>query len=80
MGVPASSPGVATNYIADILQKQGLKARNGESFRYSSHSSAMNKVSDLLWRNFEACNKKCATDITYTPTSGSTCSGFTSQP
>ncbi|MGQ9427685.1 IS3 family transposase [Gilvimarinus sp. F26214L] len=63
IGLPCS-----TNYVADILQKQGLKARNGKNFRYSSHSLAMNNVSDnLLWRNFDAGrpNQKWTTDITY---------------
>lgn len=63
LGVPCS-----TNYVADILQKQGLRARNGKNFRYSSHSLAMNNVSDnLLWRDFEAGrpNQKWTTDITY---------------
>ena len=58
----------STNYIADILQKQGLKARNGKSFNYGSHALTMNNVADnLLWRDFGASspNQKWTTDITY---------------
>jgi putative transposase len=56
------------NYIAKIMSKQGIKARNGKGFNYSNHSLAMNNVSDnLLWRYFAAskCNEKWTTDITY---------------
>ncbi|PWQ99653.1 IS3 family transposase [Leucothrix arctica] len=63
LGFPCS-----VNYVADILRKQGLKARNGKAFRYSQHSLEMNNVADnLLWRNFKAAepNTKWTTDITY---------------
>ena len=63
LGVPCS-----TNYVADILQKQGLKARNGKAFNYGSHALTMNNVAEnLLWRDFGAArpNKKWSTDITY---------------
>ncbi len=56
------------NYIASILNKQGLKARNGKAFNYGSHALAMNNVSDnLLWRKFQAGqpNEKWTSDITY---------------
>lgn len=58
----------STNYIADILRKQGLRARNGKSFNYGGHALIMHNVSDnLLRRRFGACgpNKKWTTDITY---------------
>lgn len=63
LGFPCS-----VNYVADILKRQGLQARNGKAFRCSQHSLTMNNVSDnLLWRNFSADrpNEKWTTDITY---------------
>lgn len=63
LGTPCS-----TNTVADILQGQGLKARNGKSFRYGSHALTMNNVSDnLLWRDFspDMPNEKWTSDITY---------------
>lgn len=63
LGIPCS-----TNYVADIMQKQQIKARNGKGFKYSQHSLTMNNVSEnLLWRDFEAqaANKKWTSDITY---------------
>ena len=56
------------NHIADILHQQGLKARNGKAFNYSSHALTMHNVADnLLWRDFGANkpNEKWTTDITY---------------
>ena len=56
------------NTVADILQKQGLKARNGKAFNYGGHALTMHNVSDnLLWRKFGANkpNEKWTTDITY---------------
>lgn len=56
------------NYIADIMRKEGIRARNGKGFKYSRHSLTMNNVSDnLLWRNFHADkpNQKWTSDITY---------------
>lgn len=58
----------SVNYVADILEKQGLKARNGKAFNYGGHPLTMNNVSDnLLWRQFgaEKPNQKWTTDITY---------------
>ncbi len=55
------------NYIADILQKQRLRARNGKAFNYGSHALTMHNVSDnLLRRRFGASkpNEKWTTDIT----------------
>jgi len=63
LGMPCS-----VNYIADILNKQGLKARNGKAFNYGSHALTMHNVSNnLLWRKFGASrpNQKWTTDITY---------------
>ncbi len=58
----------SVNYVADILKKLGLKARNGKAFNYGGHPLAMNNVADnLLWRQFGADkpNRKWTTDITY---------------
>ena len=58
----------STNYIAEIMQKQQIKARNGKGFKYSQHSLTMNNVSEnLLWRDFKALApyEKWTTDITY---------------
>ncbi len=63
LGVPCS-----LNYIADILKRQGLKARNGKAFCYGTHALTMHNVADnLLWRRFDASkpNQKWTTDITY---------------
>ena len=56
------------NYIAKIMQEQGIVARNGKAFNYGGHALAMHNVADnLLWRDFSADkpNKKWVTDITY---------------
>ncbi|GAB1261566.1 IS3 family transposase [Aurantivibrio plasticivorans] len=58
----------STNYVADIMHKQQIKARNGKGFKYSQHSLTMNNVADnLLWRDFkaQAANEKWTSDITY---------------
>lgn len=58
----------SVNYVADILKKLGLKARNGKAFNYGGHPLIMNNVADnLLWRQFGADkpNRKWTTDITY---------------
>ena len=63
LGYPCS-----TNYVADIMQSVGLKARNGKGFNYRHHSLTMVNVSDnLLWRNFkaDAPNQKWTSDLTY---------------
>lgn len=63
LGFPCS-----TNYVANIMQQQQIKARNGKGFKYSRHSLTMNNVSEnLLWRDFKAHapNEKWTTDITY---------------
>lgn len=56
------------NYIAAILHYDGLKARNGKHFRYTSRYEARtNLAENLLKRNFKADgpNQKWTTDITY---------------
>lgn len=56
------------NYIAKIMQENGMLARNGKAFNYGGHALAMSNVADnLLWRDFNAekPNQKWVTDITY---------------
>lgn len=56
------------NYIANIMQKNGILARNGKAFNYGGHALAMSNVADnLLWRDFSAekPNQKWVSDITY---------------
>jgi len=63
LGFPCSE-----NFIAKIMAEQGIRARNGKGFKYSTHSLAMNNVSEkLLWRDFSADkpNQKWTSDITY---------------
>ena len=63
MGHPCS-----TNFVANILKMQGLRAHNGKAFNYGSHALTMHNVSEnLLWRRFGASkpNEKWTTDITY---------------
>lgn len=58
----------SVNYIAKIMQENGMLARNGKAFNYGGHSLAMHNVADnLLWRDFNAerPNQKWVTDITY---------------
>lgn len=56
------------NHVADILQIEGLRARNGKAFKYQPSAYATNNVSDnLLARNFKASrpDEKWVSDITY---------------
>jgi len=56
------------NFIAKIMQENGMLARNGKAFNYGGHALAMSNVADnLLWRDFtaEKPNQKWVTDITY---------------
>lgn len=56
------------NYVAKIMQNQGILARNGKSFNYGGHALTMHNVADnLLWRDFstDKPNQKWVTDITY---------------
>ena len=58
----------SVNYIAKIMQEQGIVARNGKGFNYGGHALAMHNVADnLLWREFHADqpNEKWVSDITY---------------
>jgi len=58
----------SVNFIAKIMQEQGILARNGKAFNYGGHSLTMHNVADnLLWRDFsaEGPNQKWVTDITY---------------
>ena len=58
----------SVNYIAKIMQEQGIIARNGKAFNYGSHALTMHNVAEnLLWRDFstERANQKWVTDITY---------------
>lgn len=58
----------SVNYVADIMSKKGIRARNGKSFKYSKDVAAMTNVADnLLRRDFQSdiANRKWVTDITY---------------
>ncbi|MEH6626145.1 MAG: IS3 family transposase [Motiliproteus sp.] len=63
LGVPCS-----LNYVADILRRKGIRARNGKAFKYSPCTEAMTGVAENLLRrrfNAEHPNQKWTTDITY---------------
>ena len=58
----------STNYVANIMHSEGVRARNGKGFKYSRHSPAMINVADnVLKRQFntDKPNQKWVTDITY---------------
>ena len=58
----------SVNFVASIMQEQGILARNGKAFNYGGHALTMHNVADnLLWRDFSADrpNLKWVTDITY---------------
>ena len=58
----------SVNFIAKIMQEQGILARNGKAFNYGGHALTMHNVADnLLWRDFstQRPNQKWVTDITY---------------
>ena len=62
-GIPACK-----NHIAQLLAKNGLRARNGKGYKYFPGPNARNHVSDnLLRRNFTANkpDEKWVSDITY---------------
>jgi len=68
LGVPCS-----LNHVAQILQFEGLKARNGKSFKYHPSAAATYNVApNLLARNFEASrpDEKWVSDITYIDVDG----------
>jgi transposase InsO family protein len=63
----------SVNHIAEILQIEGLKARNGKSFKYQPSSYAnYNVAPNLLSRNFQASgpDEKWVSDITYIDVDG----------
>jgi transposase InsO family protein len=63
LGFPCS-----VNFIAKIMQEEGIVARNGKAFNYGGHALTMHNVAEnLLWRDFSSDqpNKKWVTDITY---------------
>lgn len=63
IGLPCSK-----NLVADIMNKNGLRALNGKGFKYGKAALSMTNVSDnLLRREFGADkpNQKWTTDITY---------------
>lgn len=63
----------SVNHVADILQLEGLKARNGKAFKYQPSPNAISNVSaNLLARNFEARHpdEKWVSDITYIDVDG----------
>ncbi len=62
-GIPCS-----VNHIAQLMTKNGLKAKNGKNYKYFPNVQAINHVSDnLLRRKFTASkpNEKWVSDITY---------------
>lgn len=68
LGVPCS-----VNHVAQLLQIEGLKARNGKAFKYQPSASATYNVSpNLLARNFKASkpDEKWVSDITYVDVDG----------
>lgn len=61
------------NNVAQILQDEGLRARNGKSFKYTPTAYATSNVADnILNRNFKASkpDEKWVSDITYIDVDG----------
>jgi len=61
------------NHVAELLQLEGLKARNGKAFKYQPSAYATYNVSpNLLARNFSARrpDEKWVSDITYIDVDG----------
>lgn len=59
---------ISENTVAKLMEKQGLKARNGKGYKYFPDVLARNHVSgNLLGRNFTASrpDEKWVSDITY---------------
>lgn len=59
---------ISENTVAKLMEKQGLKARNGKGYKYFPDVLARNHVSEnLLRRNFKASrpDEKWVSDITY---------------
>jgi transposase InsO family protein len=68
LGVPCS-----VNHVAEILQIEGLKGRNGKAFKYQQSAYETYNVSpNLLSRNFTASkpDEKWVSDITYIDVEG----------
>ncbi len=62
LGYPCS-----LNYVAKIMQEQGIVARNGKAFNYGGHALTMHNVAEnLIWRDFSSDqpNQKWVSDIT----------------
>ncbi len=62
-GIPCS-----INHVAQLLQSEGLRARNGKNFKYMPTACATSNVADnILARNFKANkpNEKWVSDITF---------------
>ena len=67
-GIPCS-----LNHVAQIMQDEGLRARNGKNFKYQPLASASSNVADnVLARNFKAekPDEKWVSDITYIDVDG----------
>lgn len=67
-GIPCS-----LNHVAQLLQNEGLRARNGKHFKYQPTAYATNNVADnILARNFTADkpDEKWVSDITYIDVDG----------
>lgn len=61
------------NHVAKLMFEEGLKARNGKSFKYSPNGVTIsNMAENHLRRNFDADkpNEKWVSDITYIPIRG----------
>ncbi|MCU7855986.1 MAG: IS3 family transposase [Candidatus Thiodiazotropha sp. (ex Lucinoma borealis)] len=61
------------NHVAELLQIEGLKARNGKAFKYQPSAYATYNVSpNLLARNFQASqpDEKWVSDISYIDVDG----------
>ncbi len=68
LGIPCS-----VNHVANLLQNEGLKARNGKNFKYQRSAYANSNVADnILARNFTASkpDEKWVSDITYIDVDG----------
>lgn len=68
VGIPCS-----LNHVAQIMQREGLKARNGKNFKYAPTANAISNVADnILARNFKADkpDEKWVSDITYIDVDG----------
>lgn len=58
----------SVNYVAKIMQQQGIVARNGKAFNYGGHAlTKLNVADNVLRRDFsvDRPNQKWVTDITY---------------